>query len=84
MHRVIAQKLAEAHDAGHIFIPGFAAGEAKDNLKEKIQENLSKLQSAGRSELEAAFAPVLEDGPEGDEAAAENEVVADEKDDDEL
>jgi hypothetical protein len=45
---------------------------------------LSKFQSAGRSELEAAFAPVLEDGPEGDEAAAENEVVADEKDDDEL
>ena len=84
MHRVIAQKLVEAHDARHIFIPGFAPGEAKDNLEEKIQKNLSKFQSAGRSELEAAFAPVLEDDPQGDGLAADNEGVVDEEEDDEL
>ena len=39
------------------------------------QENLSKCQSAGRSELEAAFAPVPEGGP-GYESA-ENESDAD-------
>jgi hypothetical protein len=75
MDRVIAQKLAEADAAGHITIPGFVPGQEKDDLTAKIEENLSKFESAGRSELEAAFAPVPEGGP-GYESA-ENESDAD-------